>query len=145
MPLSKCWWVGGRFGAGIAPSGPSDPPGAEAVDVHQLWAGRWGRSEQYLHRIGRRPTAQCAQCSDVGCPAGLCLVCGEEIDTPAYVLLRCPCLLGQRLRTMGNINHTENSLQPDDVVAELAAGYLAYYSRTEVRPPHRPAGGGGEE
>ena len=27
-----------------------------AVDVHQLRAGHWSCSEQYLHRIGRRPT-----------------------------------------------------------------------------------------
>ena len=113
--------------------------------MHQLRAGHWGRSEQYLHRIGRRPTNQCAQCSDVGCPAGLCLVCGEETDTPAHVLLRCPCLLGPRLRALGTINPTGDSLQRDDVVAALAAGYLAHKSRTEVRPPHRPDGGGGEE
>lgn len=31
-----------------------------AVDVHQLRAGHCARSEQYLHRIGRRSIAQCA-------------------------------------------------------------------------------------
>ena len=58
-----------------------------AVDVHQLRSGHWGRSEQYLHRIGRRPTADCNQCNDTDCPAGRCLVCGEAADTPAHVLL----------------------------------------------------------
>ena len=36
-----------------------------AVDVHQLRAGHWSCSEQYLHRIGRRPTPGCERCNDV--------------------------------------------------------------------------------
>lgn len=36
-----------------------------AVDVHQLRAGHWSASEQWLHRIGRRPTAGCAGCPDL--------------------------------------------------------------------------------
>ena len=109
----------------------------EAVEVHQLRAGHWGRSEQYLHRIGRRPTNQCQQYSDAGCPAGLCLVCKEATDTPEHVLLHCPCLLGPRLRALGNINATERDMRRDDVVAALAAGYTAHKSRSASSPPRR--------
>jgi len=76
----------------------------EAVDVHQLRAGHWGCSEQYLHRIGKRPTEDCAQCNEVDCPAGLCLVCKEATNTPVHVLMRCPSVrpsppcAGQHLR-----------------------------------------------
>ena len=42
----------------------------DAVNVHQLRAGHWGRSSSYLHRIGRNPTRACQQCDDLGCPAG---------------------------------------------------------------------------
>ena len=103
-----------------------------AVDIHQLRSGHWGRSEQYLHRIGRRPTERCLQCSDTDCPAGRCLVCGEAADTPAHVLLRCPCLYGPRLRMLGNITATEGDLRNDDVVAAFAAGYTAYKSRSSA-------------
>ena len=65
-----------------------------AVDIHQLRAGHWSVSTQYLHRIGRRPTPDCPGCMDTACPAARCLVCGEEADTPQHVLLRCPCLCG---------------------------------------------------
>ncbi|KAF0288249.1 Retrovirus-related Pol polyprotein from type-1 retrotransposable element R1 4 [Amphibalanus amphitrite] len=41
-----------------------------AIDVHQLRAGHWSCSEQYLHRIGRRPSPGCEQCGSVRCPAG---------------------------------------------------------------------------
>ena len=30
-----------------------------AVDVHQVRAGHWAYSQQYLHRIGRRPAPAC--------------------------------------------------------------------------------------
>ena len=33
-----------------------------AITVHQMRAGHWGRSRQYLHRIGRLGAAMCAQC-----------------------------------------------------------------------------------
>ena len=72
-----------------------------AVNVHQLRAGHWGRAESYLHRIGRRPTDTCAGCSDGDCPASRCLVCREEADSPAHVLLRCPCLAGTRASPSG--------------------------------------------
>ncbi|XP_043218008.1 uncharacterized protein LOC122379678 [Amphibalanus amphitrite] len=60
----------------------------EAVNVHQLRAGHWSRSQSYLHRIGRRPERDCPQCSDLACPAARCLVCREGPDTPEHVLLR---------------------------------------------------------
>ncbi|KAF0287547.1 putative RNA-directed DNA polymerase from transposon BS [Amphibalanus amphitrite] len=109
----------------------------EAIDVHQLRSGHWGRSEQYLHRIGRRPTPECAQCNDITCPAGRCLVCGEAADTPAHVLLECPCLFGPRLQALGNITGTARDVQRDDVVAALAAGYAAHKSRVAPSPPRR--------
>ena len=98
-------------------------------------SGHWGRSEQYLHRIGRRPTERCLQCSDTDCPAGRCLVCGEAADTPAHVLLECPCLYGPRLRMLGNIVATERDLSNDDVVAAFAAGYTAYKSCSSAATP----------
>ena len=109
----------------------------EAVDVHQLRAGHWGRSEQYLHRIGRRPTEDCEQCNDIACSAARCLVCKEAADTPAHILLECPCLLGPRLRATGNIVATERDMRRDDVVAALAAGYTAHKSRVAPPPPRR--------
>ena len=61
----------------------------EEVDVHQLQAGHWERSQQYHHRIRRRPTDKCQQCSDTGCPASRCLVCRVAKDIPAHILLEC--------------------------------------------------------
>ena len=61
--------AGTALSSGTAPPPPFEPPPEEAVDVHQLRSGHWGRSEQYLHRIGRRPTPECAQCDDKECPA----------------------------------------------------------------------------
>ena len=58
-----------------------------AVTVHQMRAGHWGRSRQYLHRIGRLGAAMCAKCEDKKCPAAICVVCSEEADTPEHVLL----------------------------------------------------------
>ncbi|KAF0304591.1 hypothetical protein FJT64_023590 [Amphibalanus amphitrite] len=49
-----------------------------AISVHQLRARHWGRSLQYLHRIGRHPSVSCLQCPDKRCPAALCAVCREE-------------------------------------------------------------------
>ena len=109
----------------------------EAVDIHQLRSGHWARSEQYLHRIGRRPTPECAQCDDKECPAGRCLVCSEAADTPAHVLLECPCLYGPRLRALGNIIGTAHDVRRDDVVAALAAGYMAHKSRSATLPLRR--------
>ena len=87
-------------------------------------------SAQYLHRIGRRPTAACPGCADTGCPAARCLVCEEEADTPQHVLLRCPCLCGARLLAMGDIYGRPTDLRRDDVVAALAAGFRSFQSRT---------------
>ena len=112
-----------------------------AVDIHQLRAGHWSQSAQYLHRIGRRPTDTCQGCADAGCQAARCLVCGEEADTPRHVLLRCPCLCGARLLALGNIYGRPADLRRDDVVAALAAGFRSYQSRAAT--PRRPAGAGG--
>ena len=77
-----------------------------AVDVHQLRAGHLAGSAQYLHRIGKKPTAECTGCNDANCPAGLCLVCREEADVPRHILLRCPALMTVRFRRTGSINPT---------------------------------------
>ncbi|XP_043238346.1 uncharacterized protein LOC122389913 [Amphibalanus amphitrite] len=97
-----------------------------AVNVHQLRAGHWGRSEQYLHRIGRRPIPTCQQCNLKACPAAHCIVCREGADTPEHVLLRCPCLAGARLRLTGNIHIRPEQLKDGELVAALAAGYLRH-------------------
>ena len=112
----------------------------EAVDIHQIRAGHWGRSHQHLHRIRRRPIEdlRCPQCNDTDCPAGLCVVCGGGggADTPAHILLRYPCLLGPRLRALGTICSTERDLQKrDDVVAALATCYATHRSRQATSPP----------
>ena len=100
-----------------------------AVDIHQLRAGHWSESEQYLHRIGRRPIPTCPSgCNDTGCPAAQCLVCEEEADTPRHVLLSCPCLSDARLHALGNIHGRPSDLRQDDVVAALAAGFRSYQS-----------------
>ena len=62
----------------------------DAVNVHQLRAGHWGRSSSYLHRIGRNPTRACQQCDDLGCPAARCLVCREGPDTPEQYCWSAP-------------------------------------------------------
>ena len=41
---------------------------AAAMDAHQLRAGHWGMSRQYLHRIGRLPSPACPGCPDKRCP-----------------------------------------------------------------------------
>ena len=99
-----------------------------AVDTHQLGAGHYSRSRQYLHRIGRLPYLTnrpdgCHACERKECPGALCVVCGEEADTPEHVLLRCPCLAGVRLRLFGNINVRPMQLRDDDAVAALARGF----------------------
>ena len=97
-----------------------------AVDVHQLRAGHWGHSRQYVHRIGRLPTPACGGCNDASCPAALCDVCGEEADVPEHVLLRCPSLAGIRLRLFGTIYPDEEQLRDGDAVAALARSYLGH-------------------
>ena len=106
-----------------------------AVDIHQLRAGHWSCSEQYLHRIGRRPTPGCERCNDVECPAARCRVCREEVDTPRHVLLRCPALLaGRRLRCLGTINPEATDVRDDGVVAALDAGFRAQLSLLGYAP-----------
>ena len=102
---------------------------SSAVDVHQLRAGHWSGSCQYLHRIGRNPTNDCRQCSDSGCPAGRCIVCREEADTPHHILLRCPALMERRLRRLGTICPTPQEVRDDGEVAALAAAMRALQSR----------------
>ena len=97
-----------------------------AVDIHQLRAGHWSRSLQYLHRIGRHPSPECAQCPDKRCPAARCAVCREEADTPEHVLLRCPSLAGTRLRLGGSIHLDPRQLRDDDLVAALVGGYYRH-------------------
>ena len=94
-----------------------------AVDTHQLRAGHWSRSRQYLHRIGCLPSPDCAGCPDKECPVGFCIVCGEEADTPEHVMLRCPCLAGVRLREFGTIFTEPTQLRDDRAVAALVRGY----------------------
>ena len=84
----------------------------EAVDVHQLRAGHWSRSQSYLHSIGRRSTPARQQCSDLACPAARCLVCREGPDTQEHVLLKCPCLADVRLRLFGDIRMGPSQLSP---------------------------------
>ena len=106
-----------------------------AVSVHQMRAGHWGRSLQYLHRIGRHPSADCMQCSDKRCPAALCAVCREEADTPEHVMLRCPSLAGARLRLTGSIHVDPTQLRDADLVAALVAGYHRHRESLGYGPP----------
>ena len=92
----------------------------DAIEVHQLRAGHWSGSAQYLHRIGRLPAQSCAQCNNKRCRAGWCRVCGEEADTPRHVLLRCPALMNVRLRLTGSIHLRLEDARRDDIVAALA-------------------------
>ena len=94
------------------------------MNVHQLRAGHWGYSEQYLHRIGRRPITSCHQCDCKACPAARCTLCREGADTPEHVMLRCPCLTGARFRATGNIHVSPERLRDGGLVATFAAGYL---------------------
>ena len=77
-------WPDGQFKS-VMQDRLSRPAGVKdwaiAVDIHQLRAGHWSGSEQYLHRIGRRPTPDCRQCSDVRCSAALCR-CADGRRTP---------------------------------------------------------------
>ena len=113
-----------------APPPVSDQSRAAAMDVHQLRAGHWSASAQYLHRIGRNPSRSCAQCSDPDCRVGWCPICREEADTPRHILSRCPALMGTRLRLLGCINPTLEDLRSGGVVAALAAAARSLQSRS---------------
>ena len=49
-----------------------------AVDIHQLRAGHWSASEQWLHSIGRSPMTS----TSPRYPAALYRVCREEAGSP---------------------------------------------------------------
>ncbi|KAF0312570.1 putative RNA-directed DNA polymerase from transposon BS [Amphibalanus amphitrite] len=102
-----------------------------AIDVHQSRTGHWSGSTQFLHSIGRSPSAACAQCRDLLCEAARCPLCGEEADTPRHILLTCPGLMGVRLRipAVGNILPTPDEVWRSDVVAALVAAFRALQSR----------------
>ena len=97
-----------------------------AVSVHQMRAGHWGSSIQYLHRIGRYPDAASPQCSDKRCPAAQCAVCCGEADTPEHILLRCPALASTRLRPTGSIDINPSQLRDAELVVALAASFLRF-------------------
>ena len=86
-----------------------------------------------MHRIRKLPTDDCALCADVGCPAGLCVVCREEADTLAHVLLRCPALWWRRRRLLGDPPDC-HGLQDSGVVANLVSGYRALQSLLRIDP-----------
>ena len=111
---------------------PRGTPRETAVEVHQLRAGHWSGSAQYLHRIGRNPSRNCAQCSDKTCSAGRCGACGEEADTPEHILLHCPALMNIRLRHLGTIYPSPEEVRSGGVVAALgaAARYLQSHLAT---------------
>ena len=92
-----------------------------AVDVHQLRAGLWSGSAQYLHRIGRNPARHYPQCEDVYCQGARCPLCRETADTPYHVLTECPALMGTRLRIIGTIELSREEVRGDRIVAALAA------------------------
>ena len=100
------------------------PPAAtgdrsSAVEVHQLRAGHWSGSRQYLHRIGRNPSDDRRQCPDTDCAAGRCTVCREEADTPRHFFFRCPALMGWCLRRYGTIFPNPEDIRDDGEVAAL--------------------------
>ena len=96
---------------------------AETVDIHQLCAGHWSGSALYLHRIGKNPSRQCPQCDGPRCPAGRCVTCREENDTPAHGLLRCSALMALSHRLTGGINLTSEETRRDGIIAALTAAY----------------------
>ena len=65
--------------------------------------------------IGRRPTPECRQCSDVRCAAARCHLCGEEADIPQHVLLRFPTLACRRLRYLVTTNSGPTIAQDDHI------------------------------
>ena len=140
----RSWPDGGWFHAimGNRLPGPVEEEDRLAsVDAHQLRAGHWSCSEQYLHRIGRRPTPGCERCNDAECPAARSRVCREEADTPRHVLLRCPALLaGRRLRCLGTINPEAADVRDDGI----CGGGLGRRLPRPTEPPRlRPVRGWG--
>ena len=111
-----------------------------AIDVHQLRAGHWSGSQQYLHRIGRAPARRCPGCADVNCTGALCPTCREAADTPQHVLVDCPALLGPRLRTTGTIRPTMEEVRSSGVVAALAAAARFLQGQQATTGPARSGG-----
>ena len=97
-----------------------------AINVHQLRAGHWGRSESYLHRIGRQLTPACAGYSERNCPAARCIVCREDADSPGHIFLRFPSLVGTRLRLLGCIYPPPKAMRGADVFAALSAAFTRH-------------------
>ena len=83
-----------------------------------------------LHRIGRNPSSDCRQCSDINWPAGRCTVCREEADIPRHVLLRCPALMERRLRWFVTICPDPPEVRGDEEVAALAAAMRSLQTRS---------------
>ena len=109
---------------------PSTTPREVAVEVHQLRAGHWSGSAQYLHRIGKNPGRDWAQCNSLTCRAAGCRCCGEVVaDTPEHILLHCPALMRLRLRHLGNIHPREEEVRSSGVVAALGAAARYLQSR----------------
>ena len=75
-----------------------------SADVHQLRAGYWAGSTQYLHRIGKMPVPECPQYRRPACRGGFCPLCREEQDTPSHVLLRSPALMRLRFQMTGSMH-----------------------------------------
>ncbi|KAF0293919.1 hypothetical protein FJT64_008317 [Amphibalanus amphitrite] len=100
---------------------------SSAVDVHQLRAGHWSGSRQYLHRVGRNSSDDCRQCPDTDCTAGGCTVCREEADTSRHLFFRCPALMGWRLRSQLLVTTRQPALLTCHVTPPLAAGDIIWF------------------
>ena len=97
-------------------------------------AGHWSGSIAYLHRIGREPSRQCAQCNDPRCRATWCRLCREGPDTPAHILLKCPALMATRHRILGSINPRVEEMRRSDIVAALTGVARRLQSRPATPP-----------
>lgn len=104
-----------------------------AVDIHQLRAGHWAGSAQYLHRIGRNPSEECPGCSDPEYRAGRCPLCREEADVPWHVLFRCPALMRFRFSLAGTIYPDTGEARRDDFIAAMAAACRRLQGREASR------------
>ena len=111
-----------------------------AVDVHQIRAGHWSGSTQYMHRIGRSPWVDrgggCHQCNDVNCRGALCSICREAADTPHHVVMECPALMATRFRMTGAIKPNWEEVRSNRVVAALGAAARAFQSREATSGLH---------
>ena len=102
----------------------------KTIDVHQLRAGHWSGSQQYMHRIGKSPSPRCPGCNENKCKAALCPLCKEEADTPDHILLRCPALMGLRFRLTGSIHSPSREIRRStSYIAAMAAARRGMQSR----------------